>query len=84
MNANGGTMQTEEFLNIIGECDVLRDDIDDIRTRVQLTRSEGSKLDQALSHMESVKSILSRLFPAIKSLNPDVREDLQADLGEAD
>jgi hypothetical protein len=76
-------MQAEEFLNIVNECEVLRDDIDDIRGRVQLTRTEGNKLDQAASCVDKAKSILSELFPAIKSLSEDVREDLQAELGEA-
>jgi hypothetical protein len=71
-------------LNVINECDVLRDDIDDVRGRVQLTRAEGNKLDQAVSHVDRAKSILSDLFPGIKSLGEDVREDLQAELGEAD
>jgi hypothetical protein len=77
-------MQAEEFLNVINECDVLREDIDDIRGRVQLTRAEGGKLDQAVAHVDKAKSILSSLFPDIKSLDEDVREDLQAELGEVD
>jgi len=77
-------MQAEELLNVINECDVLRDDIDDVRGRVQLTRIEGSKLDQAVSHVDKAKSILSGLFPGIKSLGEDVREELQAELGEVD
>lgn len=77
-------MQLEEFINVINECDVLRDDIDDIRGRVQLTRFEGGKLDQAVSHVDKAKAVLSSLFPEIKSLGEDVREDLKAELGEAD
>ncbi|MGE5257006.1 MAG: hypothetical protein ACM3KE_10060 [Hyphomicrobiales bacterium] len=77
-------MQAEEFLNVINECDVLRDDIDDVRGRVQLTRAEGNRLDQALTHVDKAKSILSGLFPCIKSLGEEVREDLQAELSEVD
>ena len=77
-------MHAEEFLNVINECDVLRDDIDDIRGRVQLTRTEDNKLDQAVSCVDKAKSILSVLFPAIKSLDEGVREELQAELGEID
>jgi hypothetical protein len=77
-------MQAEEFLNVINECDVLRDDIDDIRGRVQLTRTEGNKLEQAASCVDKAKSILTGLFPAIKSLSEDVREELQGELGEID
>ena len=77
-------MQAEEFMNVINECEVLRDDIDDIRGRVQLTRTEGTKLDQAVSCVDKAKSILAGLFPSIKSLGEDVREDLQSELGEAD
>lgn len=77
-------MQAEELLSVINECDVLRDDIDDVRGRVQLTRAEGNRLDQAVSHVDKAKSILSGLFPGIKSLGKDIREELQAELGEAD
>jgi hypothetical protein len=42
-------MQAEELMNVINECDVLRDDIDDIRDRVPLTPTEGNKLNQAVS-----------------------------------
>lgn len=77
-------MQAEEFLNVINECDVLRDDIDDIRKRVALTRTEGSKLDQAVSCVDKAKSVLCGLFPAIQSLSEDVREELEVELGEND
>jgi len=77
-------MQAEEFLNVINECEVLRDDIDDIRGRVPLTRIEGSQLDQAAACLDKAKAILSGLFPAIRSLSEDVREELQDELGEID
>jgi hypothetical protein len=77
-------MHAEELLNVIAECEVLRDDIDDIRGRVQLTRAEGDKLDQAVSCVDKARSILSVLFPAIKSLDEGVREELQDELGEID
>lgn len=77
-------MQAEELLNVINECEVLRDDIDDIRGRVQLTQTEGNKLNQAVSCVDKAKSILSGLFPGIKSLGEDVREELQSELGEID
>ena len=77
-------MHADELLNVINECEVLRDDIDDIRGRVQLTRAEGDKLDQAVSCVDKARSILSVLFPAIKSLDEGVREELQDELGEID
>jgi hypothetical protein len=77
-------MKVDEFLNVINECDVLRDDIDDIRERVELTRAENGKFDQAVSHLDKTKSILTNLFPEIKSLDEGVREDLRAELGEID
>jgi hypothetical protein len=77
-------MHAEDFLNVINECDVLRDDIDDIRGRIPLNRAEGNKLDQALSCVDKAKSILSALFPVIKSIGDEVREELQAELGEID
>lgn len=77
-------MQTEDLMNVINECEVLRDDIDDIRGRIQLTPTEGNKLNQAVSCVDKAKFILSGLFPAIKSLSEDVREELQGELGESD
>ncbi len=77
-------MQIEEFLNVVSECDILKNDIEDVRSRVPLTRTEGHKLDQALAHVDKAKSILSVLFPAIKCLQAEVREELQAELGEVD
>lgn len=75
-------MQADDFLNIINECDVLRDDIDDLRGRLQLTRGETAKLDQAVASLEKTRSILSVLFPALSTLDEGLREDLQAELGE--
>lgn len=77
-------MQVDELLNVINECDVLRDDIDDIRTRVELTRAENGRIDQAVTHLDKTKSILTHLFPKIKSLDEEVREDLRSELGEDD
>ena len=77
-------MEAEEFLNVINECDVLRDDIDDIRGRVSLTKTEGGKLAQATEHVDKAKSILTDLFPTIRSLDVGVREDLSEELNETD
>ena len=77
-------MQAEEFINVINECEVLRDDIDDIRGRVPLTRTEGNKLNQAVSCVDKAKSILTDLFPTIRSLDEEVREDLSEELSETD
>ena len=43
LHSEGGKtiMEAEETLNVINECDVLRDDIDDIRGRVSMTKAEG-------------------------------------------
>ena len=78
----GTTMEVEEFLNVINECDVLREDIDDIRGRVALTKAEGGKLAQATEHVDKAKSILTDLFPTIRSLDDEVREDLSEELNE--
>jgi hypothetical protein len=77
-------MEADEFLSIINECDVLRDDIDDLRGRVQLTRGEAGKLDQAVAGLDKIRSILSLLFPTIASLDEGLREELQAELNESD
>ena len=77
-------MEAEEFLNVINECEMLRDDIEDIRGHVQLTKAEEHKLAQAVEHIEKAKSILTGLFPTIRSLDDEVREDLSEELNEAD
>jgi hypothetical protein len=73
-------MTADELLGIISECDVLREDIEDVRTRLELSKSEGQRLAQAAASVEKAKTILSTLFPAIKSLTAEVREDLEAEL----
>ena len=75
-------MEVEEFLNVINECDVLREDIDDIGGRVSLTKAEKGKLAQATEHVDKAKSIMIDLFPTIKSLDDEVREDLSEELNE--
>jgi hypothetical protein len=77
-------MQVDEFLSVINECEVLREDIDDIRRRVQLTRSENGRFDQAVTHLDKTKSILTHLFPEIKSLDDGFREDLRTELRDND
>lgn len=73
-------MDAEEFLNIISECDVLREDIDEIRERVAMTASEVNKLAKASDHVDKAKSVLAGLFPTIRSLDEDVKEDLAEEL----
>jgi len=75
-------MEADDFLSIINECDVLRDDIDDLRSRIQLTRGETAKLDQAVAGLDKVKATLSHLFPSIAALDEGLREDLQSELSE--
>lgn len=75
-------MTADEMLGIISECDVLREDIEDVRTRLSLTKSEANRLTQAAASVDKAKSLLSALFPAIKSLAPEVREELEAELCE--
>ncbi len=77
-------MDAEEFLNIISECDVLREDIDEVRERVSLTPSEGSKLAKASGHVDKAKSVLTDLFPTIRALNEEVKETLSEELSEPD
>ena len=47
-----------------------------------LTKAENNKMFQAISSIEKTKKILVDLFPSIKSLDYDVREDLTAELIE--
>ncbi len=77
-------METEDFLRVINECDFICDDIDEIKGHLDLTKSENSKMSQAVEKLEKAKQILVELFPSIKSLDVDVREDLENQLMDLD
>ena len=76
-------METQDFLRVINELDFILDDIDEISGGLDLTKTENSKLFQAISSIEKSKKILVDLFPSIKSLDYEIREDLTAELTEA-
>lgn len=73
-------METQDFLRVISELDFILDDIDEIAGQLELTKSEENKISQAINSIEKSKKILVDLFPIIKSLEYDVREDLTAEL----
>ena len=73
-------MEAEDFFRVISEFEFICDDIDEIKERVDLTKSEDLKIAQAIISIEKAKKILTDLFPSIKSLTEDVREDLAAEL----
>ena len=73
-------METQDFLRVISELDFILDDIDEIAGQLELTKSEKNKISQAINSIEKSKKILVDLFPIIKSLEYDVREDLTAEL----
>jgi uncharacterized protein Yka (UPF0111/DUF47 family) len=73
-------METQDFLRVISELDFILDDIDEVAGQLELTKSEHNKISQAISSIEKSKKILIDLFPIIKSLEYDVREDLTAEL----
>jgi len=73
-------METQDFLRVISELDFILDDIDEITGQLELTKSEQNKISQAINGIEKSKKILVDLFPIIKSLEYDVREDLSAEL----
>jgi hypothetical protein len=77
-------METEDFLRVINECDFICDDIDEIKGHIDLTKSEDSKMSQAVENLEKAKQILVELFPKIKSLDVDVREDLEIQIMDLD
>jgi hypothetical protein len=77
------TMETQDFLRVINELDFILDDIDEISGQLDLTKAENNKMFQAISSIEKTKKILVELFPNIKSLDFDVREDLTAELIES-
>jgi len=75
-------METQDFLRVINELDFILDDIDEISGQLDLTKAENNRLFQAISSIEKSKQILVNLFPSIKSLDYDIREELAAELLE--
>ena len=69
-------MQSEDFFRVISEVEFICGDIDEIKERIDLTKSENHKISQAINSIEKARKILTELFPNIKSLNNDLREDL--------
>ena len=75
-------MQTEDFYRVISEFDFICDDIDEIKESINLTKTEDSKISQAILSIEKAKKILTDLFPNIKSLTEDMREDLEEEFAD--
>ena len=75
-------MQAEDFFRVISEVEIICDDIDELRGRIDLTKSEKYKISQAITSIEKARKILTELFPNIKSLNSDIREDLAAEYAD--
>lgn len=76
-------MEAQDFLRVINELEFILDDIDEISGQLDLTKTENNKMFRAISSIEKSKKILVELFPNIKSLEYDVREDLTAELTES-
>ena len=77
-------METEDFLRVINVVDFIRDDIDEIKGCIELTKNETHKMSQAVENIKKAKKILVELFPSIKSLDVDMREDLEGELSDLD
>ena len=75
-------MEAQDFLRVINELEFILDDIDEISGQLDLTKTENNKMFRAINSIEKSKEILIELFPNIKSLEYDVREDLTAELTE--
>ena len=75
-------MESEDFYRVISEFDFICDDIDEIQNNINLTKTEVHKISQAIVSIEKAKKILTDLFPNIKSLAADVREDLEEEFAE--
>ena len=73
-------MEAQDFLRVINELDFILDDIDEISGQLDLTKTENNKMYRAISGIEKSKRILVELFPTIRSLEYEVREDLTAEL----
>ena len=76
-------MQAEDFFRVISEVDFICDDIGEIKDQVNLTKSENNKISQAISSIEKARTILTDLFPSIKSLTEDVRADLESEFADS-
>ena len=75
-------MEAQDLLRVINELEFILDDIDEINGQLDLTKTENNKMFRAINSIEKSKEILVELFPNIKSLEYDVREDLTAELTE--
>ncbi|MGD8258482.1 MAG: hypothetical protein PVG70_01340 [Desulfobacterales bacterium] len=75
-------MQTEDFLRVINEFDFISDDIAEITEQLSLSKTESQKISQALINLEKAKEILTDLFPNIKSLDFEIRQDLEAEFAD--
>jgi hypothetical protein len=75
-------MQTEDFLRVINEFDFISDDIAEITEQLSLSKTESQKISQALANLEKAKEILTDLFPNIKSLDFEIRQDLEAEFAD--
>ena len=75
-------MQAEDFFRVIREVEFICDDIDELKEQVDLTKSENHKISEAITNIENARKILTELFPNIKSLNSDIREDLAAEYAD--
>jgi tRNA A37 threonylcarbamoyladenosine dehydratase len=75
-------MQAEDFFRVISEVEFICDDIDELKAQVDLTKSEHHKISQAITSIEKARKILTELFPNIKSLNHEIREDLAAEYAD--
>ncbi|MCP4625175.1 MAG: hypothetical protein GY850_16880 [bacterium] len=75
-------MQAEDFFRVISEFEFICDDIDEIKERIDLTKSEDHMISQAVGSLEKARKILTDLFPNIKSLTEDVREDLEEEFAD--
>ncbi len=75
-------MEAEDFFRVISEFEFICDDIDEIKERVDLTKSETHRISEAIINIEKAKKILTDLFPNIKALKDDVREDLEDEFAD--
>ena len=75
-------MESEDFYRVISEFDFICDDIAEIKDSINLTKTEVNKISQAIVNIEKAKKILTELFPNIKSLTEDIREDLEEEFAD--
>ena len=67
----------DDFMDATSHIGFALDKIEELESSVDLTEEEGNKIEQARTMIDEAKSMLSELFPIIKSLDSETRQQLK-------